>query len=220
MSFVGILALAALDSVNPSAIVVTLYLLSRPRAHAQVAVYIGAIFATYLALGVLLVLGVDVLLPSLGDVLRTRSGLLAQSLVGLVLLAYSLTSSTDPGSSQVAPPPSTSTYAAVAMLGVTVTAMELPTAMPYFAAIALIAEASLPVHRWAPLLGLYNLIFVLPPIALLAGHLVLGKRLTDRYEALRQRLQRGAQETALWIAGLVGGGLLVSGIVELAARLR
>ena len=53
------------------------------------------------------------------------------------------------------------------MLGVSVTAMELPTAIPYFAAIALISEAGLPIRAWAPLLGVYNVIFVLPPIALL-----------------------------------------------------
>ena len=44
----GLLALALVDSINPSAIVVTLYLLSRGRAPAQVAVYVAAIFLTYL----------------------------------------------------------------------------------------------------------------------------------------------------------------------------
>ena len=48
----GLLALALVDSINPSAIVVTLYLLSRGRAPAQVAVYVAAIFLTYLTLGV------------------------------------------------------------------------------------------------------------------------------------------------------------------------
>ena len=60
MIVVAVLALAVLDSVNPSAIVVTLYLLSvATRARVRVAVYIGAIFVTYLALGVLMVLGLD-----------------------------------------------------------------------------------------------------------------------------------------------------------------
>ena len=64
MTIVAVLALAVLDSVNPSAIVVTLYLLSvATRAHVQVAVYIGAIFVTYLAFGALMVLGLDALLP-------------------------------------------------------------------------------------------------------------------------------------------------------------
>jgi hypothetical protein len=47
----GLLALALVDSINPSAIVVTLYLLSRERASAQVVVYVAANFLTYLTLG-------------------------------------------------------------------------------------------------------------------------------------------------------------------------
>jgi cytochrome c biogenesis protein CcdA len=99
-----------------------------------------------------------------------------------------------------------------------VTAMELPTAVPYFGAIALLTSADLPMARWLPLLVLYNAIFVLPPVLLLVGHIVFGRRLNARYADLRERLQAGARETMLWIAGLVGGGLLVSSVVEYIAR--
>ena len=137
-----------------------------------------------------------------------------------MLLVYSLTASTNRQSSPVVARPSANTYAALVMLGISVTAMELPTAIPYFAAIALISEAGLPIRAWAPLLGMYNVIFVLPPIALLVGHLVLQDRLAEPYAALRQRLESGARETMLWVAGLVGGWLFVTGMIELVARLR
>ena len=165
MTIAGVLFLAVLDSINPSAIVVTLYLLSTAgsRALVHVVVYIGAIFITYLLLGVMMVLGIESLLPSLGGALSGRTGLIVQSLVGLVLLVYSLTASTNRQSSAAVARPSASTYAALVMLGVSVTAMELPTAIPYFAAIALISEAELPIRAWAPLLGVYNVIFVIPP---------------------------------------------------------
>ncbi len=222
MTIAGVLLLAVLDNINPSAIVVTLYLLSisKSRVLVHVGVYLGAIFVTYFALGALMLLGVEALLPSLGGVLHSRIGLIAQSLVGLALLVYSLTAQTNHAPTRAVARPSASTYAALAVLGISVTAMELPTAIPYFAAIALMTEAALPIQAWAPLLGLYNLIFVLPPIALLVGHLVLGRRLAQRYAALRQRLERGAREAALWVAGLVGGGLFVTGMIELAVRLR
>ena len=222
MTIAGVFFLAVLDSINPSAIVVTLYLLSvaGSRALAQVAVYVGAIFITYLLLGVTMVLGIESLLPSVGGVLSGRTGLVAQCIVGLVLLVYSLTASTNRQPASVVARPSATTYAALVMLGVSVTAMELPTAIPYFAAIALISEAALPIRAWAPLLGLYNVIFVLPPIALLVGHLVLQGRLAEPYAALRQRLESGARETMLWVAGLVGGALFVTGMIELVARLR
>ena len=106
----------------------------------------------------------------------------------------------------------------LALLGVTVTIMELPTAVPYFGAIALLTSADLPMAQWLPLLVLYNAIFVLPPVLLLVGHIVFGRRLDARYANLRERLQAGARETMLWIFGLVGGALLVSSLVEIIAR--
>jgi hypothetical protein len=46
----ALLALALFDSINPPAIVVTLYLLSRGRAPALVVVHVAAIFVTDLTL--------------------------------------------------------------------------------------------------------------------------------------------------------------------------
>ena len=76
----GFLALAVLDSINPSAIVVTLYLLSHERVTAQVVVYVAAIFLTYLTLGAMMMVGIDALLPSLRTTTRqTRVSLRALS---------------------------------------------------------------------------------------------------------------------------------------------
>jgi cytochrome c biogenesis protein CcdA len=212
-----LVALAVVDSINPSAIVVTLYLLSRERVWAQVVVYVAAIFLTYLTLGALMMSGIDALLPSLTGMGSGRLGLVVQGLIGLAMLLYAIRA---PATATSAPrvEPSATTFAALALLGVTVTAMELPTAVPYFGAIALLTTADLPMTQWLPLLVLYNAIFVLPPVLLLAGHIVFGRRLAARYAGLRERLQAGARETMLWIFGLVGGGLLVSSVVEYIAR--
>lgn len=213
----GLLALALVDSINPSAIVVTLYLLSRERVPAQVLVYVVAIFLTYLTLGVMMMSGIDALLPSLRTIGEGRLGLIVQGLVGLAMLLYAVRA---PATVRSAPraEPSASTLAALALLGVTVTTMELPTAVPYFGAIALLTTADLRLSQWLPLLILYNAIFVLPPVILLAGHIAFGKRLEARYTVLRERLQVGAQEAMLWILGLVGGGLLVTSVIEYVAR--
>ena len=213
----GVFALALVDSINPSAIVVTLYLLSGGRVPAQIVVYVAAIFLTYLTLGAMMMSGIDALLPSLETVDSGRLGLIVQGLIGLALLLYAIRA---PATAKAAPrvEPSANSYAALALLGVTVTTMELPTAVPYFGAIALLTTADLPIARWLPLLVLYNAIFVLPPVLLLVGHIIFGGRLDARYADLREQLQAGARETMLWIFGLVGGGLLVSSVVEYIAR--
>jgi cytochrome c biogenesis protein CcdA len=213
----SLLALALVDSINPSAIVITLYLLSRERGPAQVVVYIAAIFVTYLTLGALMMSGVDALLPSLRTIGGGRLGWIVQGVIGLAMLIYAMRA---PAVANTAPRnmPAASTYAALALLGVTVTAMELPTAVPYFGAIALLTTADLSLTRWLPLLVLYNLIFVLPPVVLILGHTVFGKRVNVRYAELRDRLQAGARETMLWIFGLVGGGLFVWSAIEYIGR--
>jgi cytochrome c biogenesis protein CcdA len=212
----SLLALAVVDSINPSAIVVTLYLLTRERATPQASVYIAAIFVTYFALGAAMMSGVAALLPSLPTMGDARPGLIAEGLIGLAMLIYAFKA---PSTAAAAPTaPRQSTYAALALLGVTVTVMELPTALPYFGAIAVLTSAELPPAGWLPLLVLYNAIFILPPVLLTAAHGVLGRGLDARFAALRLRLEAGARETLSWIFGLVGGALLVTSIIELAAR--
>jgi cytochrome c biogenesis protein CcdA len=213
----GLLALALVDSINPSAIVVTLYLLSGGRMAAQIVVYVAAIFLTYLTLGVMMMSGIDALLPSLGAVGSGRLRFIVQGLIGLAMLLYAIRA---PTTAKPSPrvEPSANSYTALALLGVTVTTMELPTAVPYFGAIALLTTADLPISQWLPLLVLYNAIFVLPPVVLLLGHVVFGSRLDARFADLRERLQAGARETMLWIFGVVGGGLLAWSVVEYIAR--
>ena len=161
--------------------------------------------------------GIGALLPSLGTMGSGRLGLIVQGVVGLAMLLYAIRA---PTSAKSAPPvePGASSYAALALLGVTVTTMELPTAVPYFGAVALLTTADLPMAQWLPLLVLYNGIFVLPPVLLLVGHIVFGKRLDARFADIRARLQAGARETMLWIFGLVGGGLLFSSVLEYIVR--
>jgi cytochrome c biogenesis protein CcdA len=213
----SLLALAVVDSINPSAIVVTLYLLSRQGAATQVLVYVAAIFVTYLTLGVVMMLGIDALLPSVPFSADSRTGLIVQAIVGGAMLLFALRAPAV-RTSAPRPEPTARTYSALALLGMTVTMMELPTALPYFGAIALLTSADLPIAQWLPLLVVYNAIFVVPPLLLLAGHLVIGQGLETRYADLRNRLQAGARETLLWIFGLVGGALLLTSVVEYVAR--
>jgi cytochrome c biogenesis protein CcdA len=216
-TLLGLFALALVDSINPSAIAVTLYLLARERGTPSIVVYVAAIYLTYLSLGTMMMSGIDALSPSLRATADSRLGLIVQGLVGLTMLLYAIRAPTT-ATSAARLEPRASTYAALALLGVTVTIMELPTAVPYFAAIALLTTADLRIAQWLPLLILYNAIFVLPPVMLLVGHIVFGRRLEARYARLRERLQAGAREATLWVAGLVGGALLVSSAVEYIAR--
>jgi hypothetical protein len=197
-------------SINPSAIVVTLYLLSRERVSAQVVVYVAAIFLTYLSLGVLMMLD-----PMLLLWVVFAASWPHRALVGLGLMVYGLTLSAitrQPQRSRPSRPPMPPRDA-----GRSVTAMELPMAMPYFAAIALITEAGLLIRTWALPLGTYNVIFVLRRLPSWSG--ILSCRTVVEIRCAPATAESGARETVLWVAGLVGGALR-DGLIELVARLR
>lgn len=53
----SLLGLAVLDSINPSALLVTLHLLGRPAPARTVPAYMAGVVVSYLIIGVLLVLG-------------------------------------------------------------------------------------------------------------------------------------------------------------------
>jgi cytochrome c biogenesis protein CcdA len=220
MTLASLIALAVVDSINPSAIVVTLALLMRPGPGRAVPVYVAAIFATYFAIGAATLLGLASVWPQLGPALEGPAGFVLQGLIGAALFVWSMRSAHDGPPSPASTLPSTGTYLALAALGVTVTMLELPTALPYLGALAILTAADLPASRWVPLLAGYNAIFVTPPLLLLAAHLALGDRVAARYAGLRARLERGAHDGAKGIAGVVGGGLALWSAIELLARLR
>jgi cytochrome c biogenesis protein CcdA len=211
----AIVGLAVVDSINPSALLATIALLLRGRpARPLVALYVVAVLVTYLAVGLALTLGLG-LTPQ--AVLQSDAAYLAQGVLGAAMLVYAVAipgrrrehGPAEPRRLQAAGRP-----AAVFALGVAVTVLELPTALPYLGAVGAITRAELAVAEWLPLLLLYNLIFVLPPLALLAGHLALGDRADRLLERLRDRLGGAAREGMLWLLGLVGFFLLADALAH------
>lgn len=209
----AIVGLAVVDSINPSALLATIVLLLRGKpARPLVAVYVAAILVTYFAIGLALTLGLGLTPRAL---VESDAAYLAQGVLGAALLAYAVLA---PGRGRERGPaagprlPAVRQPAAVFALGVGVTLLELPTALPYLGAVGAIARADLAVGDWLPLLVTYNLIFVLPPLALLAAHVALGDRAGALLERLRTRLGGATREGLLWLLGLVGFLLLADAL--------
>ncbi len=214
-SAMAVLALAVIDSINPSALVVTIYLLSQPGAVPRVLCYAAGILVSYLALGVALMLGVGTLFERFGAAFDHPVAWGAQAVLGAGMLVFAIAAPKSSAASTRAPPtPRIGGLLGMVVLGATVTAVELVTALPYFAAIAIMVGADLSVTVWAPLLLVYNLIFIFPPLALLGLHVVLGPRLHARYGRWQARLQAGARETLLWIVAIVGVGLMFDAVAR------
>ena len=201
--------LALLDSINPSAIVAAILLMTQPRFAPRLAAYIGAVFATYLAAGVAILLGLDVA----WDFLVSPVGYGLQGLMGAGLLAYAILAPDRPRQDGDDRFQRALSLPAVAAMGAAVTIAEFSTAMPYFGALALLADSELP---WAARLGVlaaYNLVFVSPPLVLGAAYLGLGPRVRPRLERFAEKIRAGARTTMLWLMGIAGFLLLRNGLV-------
>jgi cytochrome c biogenesis protein CcdA len=205
----AIVGLAVVDSINPSALLATIALLLRGRpARPLVAVYVAAVLVSYFAIGLVLTLGLGLTPEAL---LESDAAYLLQGVLGAAMLTSAVVA---PGKGRARDPAASPRLsgvrgpAAVFALGVAVTVLELPTALPYLGALGAMARADLAVGDWLPLLVTYNLIFVLPPLALLAAHVALGDRAGALLERLRTRLGGAAREGLLWLLGLVGFFLL------------
>ena len=89
-----------------------------------------------------------------------------------------------------------------AILGATITAVELPTAFPYFAAIAALVGADLSVVRIVFLLVIFNVCFILPLLAILGVLTFAGPNaqlvLTRGREWLEARWPTVLAVLALW----------------------
>ncbi len=211
-SLLTLLGLALLDSVNPSALAMTLYLLTTGARTGRVLTYIAAVFVTYFAIGFGLMLGLGALLGTFQGVFETTAAYIVQAVIGATMLIYSFL----PNKKEAQVGAETKTkaspskgFVATLLLGVTITAAEFPTAFPYFGAIGILNGSGLPFLGWLPLLLGYNLIFVTPPLLLFGAYRVFGGRHKAWFERYEKRLKYEARETMLWIVGIVGF-LLVS----------
>ena len=214
--------LALVDSINPSALLVTLYLLRRPMPVRTVAAYMSGVFASYLTIGILLVLGLDALLDRFGDALWSPGAYAVQLVIGAAMLVYSykpVRSDAAPAEQRAA---GAATMAGLFALGAAVTVVELTTALPYLAATGLLTCLQWPAAQWLAALVAYNLVFVAPPFtlvfvappfALLGLHLVLGRRFEGRMESFRKKLERTGHEAVLWIIGIVGFYLVLDALI-------
>jgi cytochrome c biogenesis protein CcdA len=210
LRLLGIVAAIGLaDSANPSTIAPALLLATTARGRSRVLGFTLGVFAVYLLGGVLIALGPGQLLLALVPKpdARTRS-ILEVIAGGLLIGAGGLVWLLRSWLRQRRLPAVDATRRSSLLLGATIMAVELPTAFPYFGAIAAVVGSGYGVLRQMLLLLVFNLCFVLPLLAILATLWLAGDRAAARLAAGRARLGRNWPAAAA-VSALVVGGLIV-----------
>jgi cytochrome c biogenesis protein CcdA len=211
-----VISIGIADSLNPTTIAPCLYLASGRHPRRQVAEFTLAVFAVYLFGGLAVALGPGQLLLSivprpgrhLGYVLETVAG-------GAMLAAAAFLWGYRSRLAQSSPPQVKPGRKSSAILGATIMAVELPTAFPYFAAIAACVGADVDVPRLVLLLVVFNLCFIAPLLGVLGVLTFAGPnayRLLNRGRCVLEAHWPAVLATLALLAGLFVTMLGVTGL--------
>lgn len=207
-----VISIGLADSLNPTTIAPALYMAEGKRAVARVIEFTVGVFLVYLLGGLLIALGPGELIldavPHPGHVARHVLEIVAG--VAMLIAGGWLWQRRD-RLGKNAPKPMrhhADSPRSSAILGATITAVELPTAFPYFAAIAAVVGSGIDVTRQILLLVLFNICFVVPLIGIAVVLAVAGDGaqalLSHAREALRANWPR-----LLAVVGFVAGVFVI-----------
>jgi cytochrome c biogenesis protein CcdA len=185
-----VIVVGLVDSANPSTIAPALYFATGKTASTSLFGFIAGVVTTNLVAGVLLVVGpgeaLTAAIPRPGDEARHLIELAA----GAATLA--LAAGLWHGRRAIAGHVSRTTARvdrSSLLVGAGIMIVELPTALPYFAVIATIVGSERPLPTEIVLLVIFDVVFALPLLAILAARAVAGKRAERWLERLRGRLE-------------------------------
>jgi cytochrome c biogenesis protein CcdA len=210
-----VVSIALADSLNPSTMAPALYLTTVHRPRRRVAEFAAGIFAVNMVAGALLVLGPGQLILSAVPHTSHHAKHVIELVVGLALLVFAalLVIGRHRVAARIAPTRRAARGQRAWALGAGIAAVELPTAFPYFAAIAAIVGSDISLPRQLALVGLFNAIFVLPVVLVVVALALAGPRIEPRLERTGEWLQERWPTVFAILAGAVGTGLTVVGVV-------
>jgi cytochrome c biogenesis protein CcdA len=215
-----VIAIGLADSINPSTIAPALYLALGERPRLQVAEFTIAVFVVYLAGGALITLGPGEIIRSvIPDVdIHHTVRYIAELVAGVLLLgAAAWIWARRESLAARGLPQRQSRQRSSVLLGATITAVELPTAFPYFAAIAAIAGSGLNAAQQTTLLIVFNVCFVLPLVLILATLTFAGESSARIIAASRRFLERRWPHLLAGLILIVGAVAILLGATGLAS---
>ena len=172
-----VISIGLADSLNPSTVAPALYLAAQPKGRYALAQFTAGVFVVYFVGGTLIALGPGELILSLVPKPDLLVRHLLEVLAGVVLLVVAAllwVHRNRLGQKQL--PTFSSGGRASWLLGAGIMAVELPTAFPYFAALAAVMASPGGLLSKVFLIFVFNVCFVMPQLAMLAALWLAGER--------------------------------------------
>ena len=212
-----VVSIGLADSMNPSTLGPALYLASDRHAGRRLLGFIAGVFVVSATAGVVLVIGPGRAL--LAHRLSLHSEHVAEICAGAILVVIAVVLWL--GRGHVARRIGRKERSDGALqrgsilAGAAIMAVELPTAVPYFAVIAAVTGSRQSLTTQVALILLFNLIFVAPLLAVLVVRELAGERGVEKLVRTRERLERLAHMLIPALVFLVGMILIAIGAVGL-----
>ena len=213
-----VVSIGLADSLNPSTIGPALYMATGERARGRVAEFTFAVFAVYFIGGAAIAVGAGELIRDLIPHPRHQIGNIVEVAVGVALIAGAAFLWRHRHRLSDREPPRFDPHGRSSwVLGASITAVELPTAFPYFAAIATIVGAGIGPVRAVTLLLLFNVCFVLPLVGIVGTLFLAPGRAQQLLGTGREFLQRHWPLLLSGLALLAGAFVVLLGTTGFAS---
>jgi cytochrome c biogenesis protein CcdA len=205
-----VLSIGLADSLNPSTLGPALYMAAGPRPRETVAQFTVGVFLVYLVGGAVIALGPGEIVLAIVPKPDHTTRQVLEVIAGVVLitvgaLVWSYRRRLGEKQLPVMPTGGRAGW----LLGATITAVELPTAFPYFGALAAIMGSTVGFGRQVLLVVLFNVCFVLPLILIIAILWFGGERAEVKLARARDFLQ-SHWPVMLAVVALVAGGITIA----------
>ena len=214
-----VVSIGLADSLNPSTIAPALYLATGENARNRVAQFTAGVFAIYFLGGAAIAVGAGQLIRPLLPHPHHHITAIIEIAVGSAMIAAAAMIWRHRTTLARRDPPDFDPQGKSSwVLGASITAVELPTAFPYFAAIAAIVGSDLGPVRDLVLLVLFNVCFVLPLLGILGVLTFAGDRAEQMLATGREFLQRHWPTVLAGLALVAGLFVVALGVTGLAAN--
>jgi cytochrome c biogenesis protein CcdA len=221
-----VISIGLADSLNPSTIGPALFLASGDSPRRRVLAFTAGVFGVFLLGGLILTLGPGRAILALVPRPDATTRYILETIAGAALIVAGAAlwqrrrriqrraknSDGEPGR-----------WTAKAernplIVGATIAVVELPTAFPYFAAIAAIVGSGTPITHQIVFVAIYNACFVLPLLIIVLMLTVVGERTVDILARARRSLQRRWPTVVGAVALIAGVFVITLGVTGLTGR--
>jgi cytochrome c biogenesis protein CcdA len=214
---IAVVAIALPDCINPSLIAGELFVAMGSRPRRRTAVFALAAWTVTFAFGVAFALGLGDLILSLVPKPGAKLKYELIAAAGLVLVIGAIVIWIRRGALASAKPARLGSHGSSGVIGAGLAGLELMTAFPYFAAIAMIGGSDVSLANKVLLLVLYCLVYTLPLIAIAAAFMFMGERAGGVVRPIGDWLFAHWPVIMAPVTAAIGIALFVYGLVQLVS---